>query len=233
MYQESTHPFAVAQAGGNAKAAFIKKTYAHLAGAVLAFIGVEIALFSTPIAGKIAALVFESGSIGWLGFLGAFMLSGWMARSMAVSGSRATQYAGLSLYVVAEALIFVPLLYLAVYYSSPEVLTNAVIMTLTLFAGLTATVFITRTDFSFLKTALTVGGFVAIGAILCGALLGFNLGLWFSVAMIVFACAAILYDTSTILHHYHEDQYVGASLQLFASVALLFWYILRLLMSRD
>jgi FtsH-binding integral membrane protein len=233
MYQESTHPFAVAQAGGDAKANFIRKTYMHLAGAVLAFIGLEIALFSTPLADKIAAFVLSSGSIGWLGFLGVFILSGWMARSMAASGTKTTQYTGLFLYVVAEALIFVPLLYIAVHFSSPEVLTNAVVMTLTLFAGLTATVFITRKDFSFLRTALTVGGFVAIGAILCGAFLGFNLGMWFSVAMIVFACAAILYDTSNILHHYQEDQYVGASLQLFASVALLFWYILRLFISRD
>ena len=233
MYQESTHPFAVAQAGGDTKANFIRKTYMHLAGAVLTFIGIEIALFNTSLADQIAALVFKSGSIGWLGFLGAFMLAGWMARSMATSVSKTTQYAGLGFYVVSQALIFVPLLYVAVHYSSPEVLTNAVIMTLTLFAGLTATVFITRTDFSFLRTALTVGGFVAIGAILCGALFGFNLGMWFSVAMIVFACAAILYDTSNILNHYQEDQYVGASLQLFASVALLFWYILRLFMSRD
>lgn len=233
MYQESTHPFAVAQAGGDAKANFIRKTYIHLAGAVMAFIALEIAIFSTPLADQIASLVFNSGSVGWLGFLGVFMISGWMARSMAASGSKSTQYAGLAFYVVAEALIFVPLLYLAVHFSSPSVLTNAVIMTLTLFAGLTATVFITRKDFSFLRTALTVGGFVAIGAIICGAIFGFNLGMWFSVAMIVFACGAILYDTSNILHHYQEDQYVGASLQLFASVALLFWYILRLFMSRE
>lgn len=231
--QESTHPFAVAQAGGDAKANFIRKTYLHLAGAVLAFIGLEIALFSTTLADQIASLVFNSGSVGWLGFLGVFMIAGWMARSMAVSGSKATQYAGLGFYVAAQALIFVPLLYIAVHYSSPDVLTNAVIMTLTLFAGLTATVFITRTDFSFLRTALTVGGFVAIGAIICGAIFGFNLGMWFSVAMIIFACAAILYDTSNVLHNYQEDQYVGASLELFASVALLFWYILRLFMSRD
>ncbi|MGK0309976.1 MAG: FtsH-binding integral membrane protein, partial [Lentimonas sp.] len=169
MYQETTHPFVVAQAGGDVKANFIRKTYMHLAGAVLAFIGLEIALFSSPLAAKIASLVLNSGSIGWLGFLGVFIIAGWLARSMAVSGSKTTQYAGLGFYVVAEALIFVPILYLAVYYSSPQVLTNAVIMTLTLFAGLTATVFITRTDFSFLKTALTVGGFIAIGAIVCGA----------------------------------------------------------------
>ena len=233
MYQESTHPFAVAQAGGDAKATFIRKTYMHLAGAVMAFIALEIAIFSTPLADQIASLVFNSGSVGWLGFLGVFMIASWMARSMAASGPKSTQYAGLAFYVVAQALIFVPLLYLAVNFSSPSVLTNAVIMTLTLFAGLTATVFITRKDFSFLRTALTVGGFVALGAIICGAIFGFNLGMWFSVAMIVFACGAILYDTSNILHHYQEDQYVGASLQLFASVALLFWYILRLFMSRE
>lgn len=233
MNQEHAHPFAVAEAGGDARATFIRKTYLHLAMAVLAFICIEVILFSTPLASQIAALIFNSGSIGWLGFLGVFMLAGWMARSMAASGSKTTQYAGLGFYVIAEALIFVPILYLAVNFSSPSVLTNAVVMTLTLFAGLSAAVFITRKDFSFLRTALTVGGFVAIGAIICGAIFGFNLGMWFSVAMIVFACGAILYDTSNILHHYHEEQYVGASLQLFASVALLFWYILRLFMSRD
>ena len=233
LQQESTHPFAVAQAGGNVRANFIRKTYLHLAGAVLAFIGIEIAIFNSPLADQVASFILKGGQMGWLGFLGAFMVAGWLARSMAASGSKSTQYFGLVVYVIAQALIFVPLLYIAVYYSSPDVLTNAAIMTLTLFAGLTAAVFITRTDFSFLRTALAVGGFVAIGAIVCGALFGFNLGMWFSVAMIVFACAAILYDTSNILHHYHEDQYVGASLQLFASVALLFWYILRLFMSRD
>ena len=236
MYQENTedsHRFAVAQADGDTQANFIRKTYMHLAGAILAFIGLEILIFSTPLAERIATLVFESGSVGWLGFLGVFMLSCWMARSMAASGSKATQYAGLGFYVVAEALIFVPLIYLAVNFSSPSVLPNAAIMTLAMFAGLTATVFITRRDFSFLKTTLTVGGFVAIGAIICGALFGVNLGMWFSVAMVVFACGAILYDTSNVLHHYEKDQYVGASLELFASIALLFWYILRIFISRD
>ncbi len=60
------------------------------------------------------------------------------------------------------------------------------------------------------------------------------LGTWFWVAMIGFAGAAILYDTSNVLHHFPEDRYVGAALQLFASVALMFWYVLRLFMaSRD
>jgi FtsH-binding integral membrane protein len=51
--------------------------------------------------------------------------------------------------------------------------------------------------------------------------------------MVAFAGAAILYDTSNILHRYRTDQHVAASLSLFASVALLFWYILSIFSSRD
>jgi FtsH-binding integral membrane protein len=50
--------------------------------------------------------------------------------------------------------------------------------------------------------------------------------------MVALAGASILYDTSNVLHHYPEDRYVGAALQLFASVAMMLWYVLRLLMSR-
>jgi FtsH-binding integral membrane protein len=40
-----------------------------------------------------------------------------------------------------------------------------------------------------------------------------------------------MYDTSNVLHHYRTDQYVAASLALFASVAMLFFYVLRLVMA--
>jgi FtsH-binding integral membrane protein len=76
------------------------------------------------------------------------------------------------------------------------------------------------------------GGIVAIALMVAGALFGLELGVWFSIAMVAFAGAAILYDTSNVLHHYPADRHVGAALELFASVALLFWYILRLFMSR-
>jgi len=70
----------------------------------------------------------------------------------------------------------------------------------------------------------------ALLAIVGGAIFGFQLGTWFSVAMIGFAGAAVLYDTSNIIHYYPEDRYVSAAMQLFASIALMFWYVLRLLM---
>ena len=73
----------------------------------------------------------------------------------------------------------------------------------------------------------------AIVAIVASLFTGFDLGTWFSVGMIGLAGAAILYDTSNVLHHYPEDRYVSASLSLFSSVAVLFWYVLRFFMASD
>jgi len=80
-----------------------------------------------------------------------------------------------------------------------------------------------------------VGGFAAIGLIVCGTLFGFQLGTLFSAGMVALSAGYILYYTSNVLHHYRTDQHVAAALALFAAVALLFWYILRLVMalSRD
>ena len=123
------------------------------------------------------------------------------------------------------------LLHLMPQFGGPNVIPTAGMITLLMFAGLTVAVFVTGHDFSFLRTALIVGGFAAIGFILCGALFGFDLGNVFTVAMIVLASGYILYDTSNVLYHYRIGQHVAASLALFASVALLFWYVLRLVMS--
>src|SRR5258706_12884026 len=90
----------------------------------------------------------------------------------------------------------------------------------------------TRKDFTFLRALLMWGGVLALVAMIGGAIFGFQLGTWFSVAMIGFAGVAVLYDTSNIIHNYPEDRYVAAAMQLFASIALMFWYVLRLLMGK-
>jgi uncharacterized protein len=219
-----------AQARPTERAGFIQRTYQHLAGAVGAFILVEYLLFQSGLAQAFAAAI--SGSrFGWLAILGGFSLLGWLSRSLAAKADSVNlQYTGLGIYVVAQAIIFSPLIYIATMVS-PTVLPTAGILSLLMFAGLTAVTFITRKDFSFLGSILTIGGFIALGLIICSALFGFSLGLFFSVAMVIFASAAILYDTSNVLHHYSTNQHVAASLELFASVALLFWYILQLVMS--
>lgn len=221
----------VAEASQGERTKFIRRTYIHLAGAVAAFVVLEFALLNSPLAEMIFNLI-AANRFMWLVVLGGFALLGWLARELASrTSSLQSQYMGLGLYVVAEAIIFIPLLFIAINFSGPQVLPNAVVLTGTLFAGLTAIAFTTGKDFSFLRGALTMGAFIALGLIICSAIFGFSLGLWFSLAMVVFAGAAILYDTSNIIHHFSTDQYVAASLELFASVALLFWYILQILMS--
>ena len=228
---EYAQQLSVSQAQPNERAAFIRRTYAHLAGAILAFVLLEAYLVTSPLAEVMVRFV-TGGRYNWLLILGGFMGLSWLARGLA-SGEAASskQYIGLTLMVIGQAIIFVPLIYIAAFYSSPELLPTAGILTLLLFAGLTTVVFTTRKDFSFLGSILKIGMFIALGAIGCSIVFGFSLGLLFSAAMVLFASGAILYDTSKILHHYRPDQYVGASLELFASVALLFWYILNLLMS--
>ncbi len=236
MYDTNRQVFTLADASPDIRARFIRRTYAHLALAVAAFVGLEYVLLQLPISYELTEKVLGM-PFGWLMVLGGFMAVGWLSTGLASkTDSKAAQYAGLALYVVAEAIIFVPLLIIAIHYAGDggtHLVEQAGIITGLLFAGLTATVFVTRKDFSFLKSFLTMGFFVAIGLIVAAVIFGINLGFWFSAGMIVLAAGAILYDTSNILHHYREDQYVGAALSLFASVALLFWYVLQLLMSRD
>ncbi len=231
-YQQtaSQYGYARSQHDVDARARFIVRTYNHLFGALALFTLVEIALFTSGVADRIAVTLLSAGA-GWLLVLGGFMLVGWFAsRTAHTASSKAAQYGALALYVVAEAIIFVPLLYVAERIA-PSTIKSAAAISLVGFGALTGIVFVTRKDFSFLGAFLKWAGIAALLLIAAGLLFGFQLGTFFSVAMIGFAGAAILYDTSNVLRQFPEDRYVAASLQLFASVALLFWYVLQLLMS--
>lgn len=212
------------------RARFIVRTYNTLFVAILAFAGIEVALFQSGLAHAIA------GALGgnWLLVLGGFMVVSWLASRVSLtSQSKGAQYAALGGFVLAEAIIFVPLLVVA-NTMAPGAIQSAALVTFVGFGGLTAVAWTTRKDFSFLGGLLRWGGIVALVLIGASLIFGFNLGTFFSVAMVAFAGAAILYDTSNVLHHFPEDRHVGAALQLFASVALMFWYVLRLfLAARD
>jgi len=212
----------------DARAAFITRTYLHLFGAIFAFTGIEVLLFQAGLALPIARSMM---GVSWLWILGGFVLVSWMAsRAAHTATSPAAQYAALAGFVAAEAVIFVPLLYVAQAYA-PGVIQSAALVTLLGFTGLTVVVFTTRKDFSFLGAVLRWSGVVALVLIVAGVLFGFQLGTFFSVAMIGLAGGSILYDTSNVLHRYPRDRHVAAALELFASVALLFWYVLRLFLS--
>lgn len=216
------------------RAQFIRRTYMLLAATIAAFVAVEAFLFMSGAAYVFTEFVFSGTRITWLLVLGVFMLITWLANSWAESDtSKGLQYLGLVLYIIAEAIIFTPMvLFAAVKAGDPYVIEKAGIVTIGLFLGITATVFLTRSDFSFLGPILAIGGFAALGFIVASAIFGFTLGNVFAFVMVAFAGTAILYQTSNVLHRFRTDQHVAAALVLFASVALLFWYILRIFSSR-
>jgi len=213
------------------RAVFIRRVYAHLAGAILAFVGLEALLFKyvdpATIFGRLGG-----GPMAMLVIMGVFIGGSMLAQMWARSEtSQAMQYVGLGLYVVLETVIFFPLLY---YVSNilhkPEMIGQAGILTLMVVAGLTLSVFMTKKDYSFLAPVLTVGSMVAFGVIIAGVLFGFHLGLFFSFAMVALMSGYILWETSMIVRTYPTHMYVSAALMLFASIATLFWYILRIVM---
>lgn len=227
-------PYSVAAQSENVRAEFIRKTYTHLAFAIAAFAALEWLLLQIPAVQNLAMMMASTGP-GWLIVMGLFMGTSYLANKWALSNtSIQKQYMGLGLGVVAWAIVFLPMLHIASAYTPFDgLILKAGVLTGALVAGITLVAFTTKKDFSFLGGFLKIGSFIIIGLIVLSFIPGVNLdlGMWFSAGMIVFASISVLYSTSNIIHQYNTNQYVAASLGLFASVALLFWYILQILMS--
>jgi FtsH-binding integral membrane protein len=222
-------------ADADARVDFIRKTYIHLTGAVLAFAFICAVALQFDGVREICAMFLKTPFlylIAMFGLMGvSFVCDRWAAQSTNIG----TQYLGLSLYTFAQAIFFLPMLWLAQVYF-PGSITSAAVITLAVFIGLTLSVFITRADFSYLRSALFIGTFAALGVAICLMLIpgirGQGLSLLIGGVFVVLAAGYILYHTSQVLHHYPVNMYVAASLALFASLATLFWYILQIMMSR-
>lgn len=222
----------IAHADGDTRQKFIRKTYFHLALAIALFAIVETVMIQMGL-GNAALKLLSVSSWAWLGVLLVYgVASNFIHKWANTAVSLEKQYLAWAAGIVIEAVIFLPMIAMAVMMSKDvNILQQASVATIALVIGLTAVVFTTGKDFSFLRPALTIGFFIALGIIVASIIFGFSLGLIFSGAMIIFAAGAILYETSQIQHHYHESQYVGASLALFSAVGLLFWYVLQFAMS--
>ncbi|CAL2088127.1 Permease [Tenacibaculum sp. 190524A05c] len=225
----------IAQSTEAERVEFYKKTYAHVAGGVLLFIIFEFLLLQSD--ALVNFMLSMTQGYKWLLLLGGFMLITNYAESTALrTTDKNLQYIAYAGYIFAEAIIFVPLIAIVTKFMGGEgmaLLQQAGIVTLTLFAGLSSIVLITKKDFSFLRSAMTIGFFIAIGLIVAGTLFGFNLGLWFSVGMCALAGGSILYQTSNLVHKFTTEDYIPAALGLFASLMLLFWYVIQIFLDRD
>jgi len=210
--------------------AFLRATYLHLLGAVIAFIGVEFVLFQTGIAQTLAPVMTSN----WLIVLGGFMVLGFLANYLTQADvSPSMQYARMAVTILLQAFIFIPLLAYVLYFSDTTVLSTAGAITLTIFGAMTAVVAYSGKNFSFLGPFLAVAGIAALLAIVGAVIFSVSLGFYFALAMVVFAAGTVLYETSKIIHEYGEGQHIAAATNLFASVALLFYYVLTALISRE
>lgn len=228
-YDTLGNPTFAADAPVSERTAFIRRTYAHLLGAVLVFAGLEALLMNMPGIDSLARSMTTGW--GWVGVLIAFMAVSVVAERMARgTTSLASQYAGLGLYIVAEAILFVPLMYVASRFGGPNIIPTAAVVTGVFFSALTVIVFASKADFSFLRSALIMGSVIVAVVAIGSMMFGFQPGILFTALIIGLACMFILYDTSNVLHHYHTTQHVAASLALFASVAYLFYHVLMLLL---
>ena len=225
MQQNINHLAPVAEGTVDERSQFIWRVYAHVVGALLAFVAVEAYIMTSGIVNGLIAAMYASPMITFLLFIGSGMGAQYIAHRAA---SQALQYAALAAYVVVLAVIAAP----AIYYAAtmqPGVIDSAAGVTVLGSVGLIATAMITRKDFSFLRGIVTWGFMLAFVGIGASILFGFQLGDWFSLAMIGILGASILFKTSEIMRTYPLDRHVAASLDLFASIAILFLYVLRLM----
>lgn len=218
----------VSRLDASAQRAFMARVYAHLLLAIGMLVGLEYLLFTSGIAEAFVGLVIDTN---WLLVLGGFMVASWLAQRATWARSRGVQYAGLFGLVAAYALIFTPLLWVAVA-TQPGAIGLAAVVTLVGFVALSGIAITTAVDFSFLRSLVMWGGLVALGLIVLGVVAGLELGTWFSVGMIALAGGAVLYDTQRIHQSLPSGREVGAAASLFGSVAMMFYYVLRLFLRR-
>ncbi len=231
-----SNPFIVSEAPASDRVAFFRRTYGLVAAAFGAFAVTLLALFASGIAETFMRSIAGVGSWGMLGVMVLFWLGTTAAQSLAFSrASRAAQYAGLGIYVILQALIFVPLIFYTAYVTKGnpgEILIPACMVTGALVVALTAVVFMMNVDFSFLKVAIVIGSICALGVIVVSLIAGWSLGTWFSIAMILLMATVILYQTNEIKNTMETDQHVAAAFVLFSSFVTLLFYVIRLFAGR-
>ncbi len=217
------------------RATFIGKVYSHIGMAIAAFAALSTLLMVSGVSESIHTFIRGGGRGNWMILLGGFMVGSWLASSAAGDlGNITKQYVGLfGMSAVYSLLFAVPFYEIFSVREDAGTVGSAVFVTAALFAGLTITAYFTKSDLSWMRPIVMFGGIAALIMIVASLIFNVHLGAWFSFAMIGLMGASILYKTQEVIRRYPSNAYVGAAVQLFSSVMTMFWYVLRLFMSRD
>jgi FtsH-binding integral membrane protein len=203
--------------------AFIRKVYALFFVATLFAIGGALLGLAFP---PLMLLAAQHPIITFLVLIGGVM------GAQAVRHVPGVNLVALFGFTTLTGVMISPVLYV-IGQTNPASILQAGVLTVVIFGGLTAYVFISGRDFSFLRGMVTVGLLVVIGAGLTNIFVG-SIGLGFAIAaaaLLLFA-GFVLYDTSNIIRRYPTNEYVAGALSLYLDAFNIFLALLRLLNRR-
>jgi uncharacterized protein len=242
---------AVATLGVSDRVTFLRKTYAHLGGALIAFAIVTTLMmrYMTELSLKLS-FAGGSGVGSFILVLAMFLLVNWGAQKLARSEtSRGLQYLGLGIAVIMWSILAQPMIWYTIVKfghasdimaydgtihaalsgKAAAVIAEAGIVTLAIFIGLTLTVFLTKKDFSFLGGILSISMFALIGVAIASMIFGFQIGVIYSAFVVLLMGGYILFQTTLVMSYFRPTQHVAAALMLFATVVTLFIHVLRIM----
>jgi modulator of FtsH protease len=201
---------------------FIRKVYALFFVATLfAIVGVGIGLSFPPL---MIAIVRHP-------FITLFVMIGGVIGAQAVRLVRGVNLLALFGFTTLTGVIISPLLFI-ISQSNPASILQAGVLTVGIFGGLTAYVFISKRDFSFLRGMLTVGLIVILLSAVLNIFIGsLAFGFGVAAASLLLFSGFVLYDTSNIIRNYPTTEYVAGALSLYLDAFNIFLALLRLLNS--
>ncbi|MFI5264979.1 MAG: Bax inhibitor-1 family protein [Candidatus Kapaibacterium sp.] len=214
---------------GQARLAYVRKVYSYFALGIAAAIGGSLLSMNTSLVYFSVAHPF----IGMIAFIG-------MAIFASVSSTNPTRAVPTLLgFTFVSGVIISPTLFAIahgyVHGADSGVIYDALFLTSLVFGALTAYVFVTKKDFSYMGASLMIGLFMVIGISLVNIFVqSTTIDLALSSVIVILFSGFILYDTSRILRNAHEIPPTLAALNLYLDFLNLFMAILRLLSrSRD
>lgn len=223
----SSQSLTVADSPVEVRMEFIRKTYTlFLAGILCALVAGTICLNSAPVF-SLAATILRTP------ILAIALLFGLTLGAQAVSHIEGINYAALFGFTAFIGFLFAPILRMY-EISAPGIVMQAAVLTVITFSALTAYVFVTKKDFSFMGGMLFVGMILLVLGGLANVFFFRNAGVSYYMAWVTLFLFSgyVLYDTSQIIHKYDSRGYVSAALSLFLDFFNMFMAILRILGGR-
>ena len=220
----NVRPQTAGEAALEDRVAFIRKVYA------LFFVGILFAVGGVMLGFAFPSVMIAAAQHPWIMLI--LMIGG-------VMGAQAVRHVpGINLlalfgFTTLTGVIISPLLYI-VGRNNPVSIFQAGVLTVGIFGGLTAYVFVSNRDFSFLRGMVTVGLIIVVLSGLFNILFVGSIGLGFAlaVATLLLFAGFVLYDTSNIIRRYPTNEYVAGALALYLDALNIFLALLRILNRR-